>query len=77
MASPLAFGGPLRACGLCRGLCSDAPPIYTSKPTIAGPLSDHERLILMRIDAGVGAISSQLKAEKEKGHEDPAKATHR
>lgn len=56
MAFPLAFGGPLPASGLCRGLCSDAPPIYASKPTIAGPLPDPARLILMRTDAGAGGF---------------------
>ena len=53
---PPDFGGPLRASGLCRGPCSDAPPTSLSKPTTTGLSPGLERLILMRIDARMGAI---------------------
>ena len=56
MVPPLALGQPLPASGLCRGPCSDAPPTSLSKPTTTGLSPGLERLILMRIDARIGAI---------------------
>ena len=72
------FGDPLRACGLCRGPCSDALPTSLSKPTTTGLSPGFERLILMRIDARMGGNSSTwLRTEKEGSAEWPKKAAHR
>ena len=57
MAHPPDFGGPLRACGPCRGRCSDAPGVLGSRPAAAGLQADSGQTILMRIDARAGAFS--------------------
>lgn len=71
---PPDFGGPLRASGLCRGLCCDAEGRPGSQPAAAGLRRNPGRMVLMRIDARTGAFSTPGEGP---GRREGLKPTHR